>query len=223
MVEALLEAFRNEPRLWVIPLLMIVLPYIFWKERQLTLARLEKYRSRGFDKVARDAFESWAGLRNFSILNKHSRFSKAKERIMGEFQNTRMGLFLHSVSDGSKTGMHQTATVVELERPLPEFVLRPEWLRDKFKAKFMADDDIDFVTHETFSKKYFLQGPDSIAVRGIFNIGNLDYFSENSSLWVESIGDRLLLFREHDRLLDGERLEEFLERALLIRDRLQTR
>jgi hypothetical protein len=198
-------------------LLIAVLPFAIYFDNKTKKRRFAHYAKMGFAPTTKEKFMRWASLGNFSILGMMGFFRNSHEYMVGEYRGHRIGLFLHIVADGSKTGKRQTAAVIKLEDRLPHFVLRPEWFRDKVKARF-GNEDINFEDDRLFSKKYFLQGRNGNEIRKLFGSENVrDYFSKNDGMWLESDGSQLLIFQEHDMLTDGKRMRRIVERAIRVK------
>lgn len=210
-----IEDFFKDPESILIVLAVIALPFAFYYDSQQKKKRQAVYRSHGFSAVDKSRFNSWAGIERFANLDKMGITRFAKEHMIGIYKDYEIGVFLHSVADGSNSGKHQTATLIKGKSALPQFTLRPEWFRDRVKG-VLGNEDIDFAHHGDFSKKYFLDGEHEATVRSLFNDTVLSYFSSKDQMWVESRGSDLLIFREYDRLRDGSKLTQYLDRAIEI-------
>jgi len=112
-----------------------------------------------------------------------------------------------------ETEQHLTGTGLRL----PEFSLKPEQFIHKLASTF-GYQDIDFVDHLDFSRRYLLRGPDEPAIRGAFAPQVLSFFQSQDKLCAESLpGGRLLVFRLDRRVKpDPAALRELVETALSV-------
>jgi hypothetical protein len=195
---------------------LAVLPFALVLDKKRKEKRFAKYKRFGLTPVSARMFKSWAKPRHFSSLSKMGIFNRQHELMGGEYQGHNVALFTHSVADGSNAGKRQTAVIIELSKPAPRFVLRPEWLRDKLKSTF-GNHDINFATDAKFSAKYFLQGDDEDAIREIFTAAMRDQLGSRDRQWLESDGEKLLMFEEYEQLTDGENLAQLLDTAVLMK------
>lgn len=76
----------------------------------------------------------------------------------------------------------------------------------------MGYQDIDFLSHPEFSKKYLLRGENVDAISDAFSDEALSYFESQKKLSVEADGDRLIYFRAGKRIKADEVLA-FLQEA----------
>lgn len=198
---------------FIILVSLVILPFALMHGHKQTKKRHAKLHEIGFEIVKKNSFYEWTNLSDFNILTKNGIFRRNSEFALGVYKDYKVGLFLHSVGDGSKTGKHQTAMVLNLKEPLPEFTLRPEWLRDKLKSSF-GQIDINFKSHKEFSANYFLQGSSEDKIREVFSNNVLDRFNDTEGYWVQCDGSKILIFEEYNRLRDGSRTKEFLDRTM---------
>ena len=82
---------------------------------------------------------------------------------------------------------------------VPNFVLRPEGLRQKFTT-IIGGQDIDFDHAPTFSRLYRLQGEDEAAIRAFFLPEIHEFFEQHPGRMVEAI-DGLLFYFAPPRLI----------------------
>ncbi len=202
-------------------LAIVVLPFAIYFDNKMKKKRYAEYAKMGFSPSTKRKFLRWTKLERFSILAKMGLFRSANEYMSGVYRGHMIGLFLHVVADGSKTGKQQTAAIISLESTLPHFVLRPEWFKDKVKARF-GEEDINFGNDELFSKKYFLQGRKADDIKKLFSSAKVrNYFSRQNDMWLESNGSKLLIFQEHDVLTDGKQMRRIVERAIHVKALLE--
>ncbi len=82
---------------------------------------------------------------------------------------------------------------------LPQFRLRPEKIIHKIGA-WLGFDDIDFISHEKFSKELHLTGEDEQLVRHTFSDSILQYFTFHDEWCVEGLNYLLIIYRKHSIL-----------------------
>ena len=215
-----MAGFNDNFNVYFFIVLVALLPFAFYLDRKRKQQRNRKYAEFGLRPVSANRFRLWARPGHFSCLDKMGFINRQHEHVMGSYKGHKIVLFTHSVADGTKTGKHQTAAIVELGKPAPVFVLRPEWVRDKLKSR-LGHPDINFDTDTGFSSRYFLQGDSGDAVRTIFNDRVRNRLSGEQGLWVECDGHKLLVFKEYDRLVDGTNLENTLNRAVEIKQLIE--
>ncbi len=97
---------------------------------------------------------------------------------------------------------------------LPDFQLSPEGFLHGLVEVFGAQD-IDFEQSEEFSKRYLLKGPDEAAIRRVFTIDVLAWFSGAPGWRVQAGGGRLLAFRG-EKLVEPAEIPAFAAEALRI-------
>lgn len=82
---------------------------------------------------------------------------------------------------------------------LPQFRLQPEKIIHRIGA-WLGFEDIDFVAHEKFSKKFHLTGEDEQMVRHTFPDSVLQYFTFHDGWSVEGLNYFLIIYKKHKRL-----------------------
>lgn len=80
---------------------------------------------------------------------------------------------------------------------IPDFALEPESLHTKL-SEVVGGKDIDFESHEAFSKKYYLRGYHEEAVRSFFDEKLLTFLEQEPEIHVECHRNRLLFFQKRD-------------------------
>ena len=94
---------------------------------------------------------------------------------------------------------------------LPEFRMQPEKFIHRLAA-WLGWNDIDFESHETFSKQYHLTGADEDHIRDTFTDDVLHYFSFQNGWCVEGLNYYLIIYR-NDNLLKIEEIDKFYHTA----------
>jgi hypothetical protein len=122
--------------------------------------------------------------------------------------------YQYTIGSGkNRRTVKQTAAVFSqhARSDLPSFEMRPEGFFHKIGTYF-GYQDIDFETHEKFSRDYLLRGPDEAAIRAAFTPHVLDFFESEHVRWcVEAGSNRIAIYR--DRRLSPSETQQFLSDA----------
>jgi hypothetical protein len=94
---------------------------------------------------------------------------------------------------------------------LPELLMRPETLGDKF-LQLLGVKDINFVRYPKFSGQYKLTGDDQEYIRHHFTDEVLEYFTINEGWTVEGLGFYLLIYKS-GTLMPSAQVEDFFKRG----------
>ena len=202
---------------WSVLGIILLTAYILNKENKDK--RTSIIEKRGFKQMSGDDYEKWECIEQFDVLKMKGLGFRSSEHYIGRYRGQNIGMFQHHLMD-SRRGTHQTVMFIELRHPLPAFILRPEYTQDRIAAAF-GYNDINFNNLKLFSIKYYLQGENESEVRLIFNDEVQDFFSSNQNLWIQNDGSRMLVFKRHDKLVNGERLNHFIDRIIEIENILQ--
>ena len=181
-------------------LVVLVLPVIWWFNRPREQTLSGHYDRLKFKSMDTAEFQRFLKVDHFALLAKSWLSSgTTSESHVGRFENMDMAQFTLSQSDGSPTGRHQTVTFIKGEVALPQFLLRPENIKDKVLDRFKSVD-IDFDSHPHFSEAYHLEAMDEAAARHFFTDRLLDYLQEHTGFSIETSGSDVLVFREYKRV-----------------------
>ena len=165
------------------------------KKRAEALVRVAE--ELGLDYAAQGTEEFVTGFGPFQLFSR-GRSKKVFNLMQGAADERGLAIFDYQFVTGSGKSAktwHYTVLCIRFDgQPAPTFSLRPENLGDKILGWFRGND-IDFDTHPTFSKRYFLHGEDETAVRNLFTPTVLEYFEERKSLSAEAMGQTLLVYR----------------------------
>jgi len=151
-------------------------------------------------------------------------WSAGKNCIEGEISGASFQIFEYKYTidkgggtDRSRTTHRQTVFAVESEKlNLPSFPLVPTSFLVKLAHKIdkgfggSVPLDIDFPSHQTFSKEFFLYGEDENAVRSIFSYNVLEFFKNFKGVCVEGKENTLIIYKKSKRMKVGD-LETTLE------------
>jgi hypothetical protein len=102
-----------------------------------------------------------------------------------------------------------TVMLINLQKPLPQFVLRPEYFSDKL-AEFFGFNDIDFNAYPEFSKKYFLKGKNRDEVMAFFSPEILMFFARHPG-WSVEVSEGFFACWKGERYLNAEDYPTFME------------
>jgi len=120
-------------------------------------------------------------ISNFKIFNK-GWARKTSNLLEGRRSsiNWKIFEFQYTTNAGkSSSTTKQTIFFAEIEKVLPNFILKPEHIFHKIGNAF-GYKDIDFERNPDFSKKYFLKGKEEKKIREIFKPEILNYFEHNN-------------------------------------------
>lgn len=93
--------------------------------------------------------------------------------------------------------------ISEVDIKVPDFALEPERLWSKL-FEGVAGKDIDFSSHPTFSKKYYLRGQQEAAVRKFFADSIIQFLENREEVHIECHRNRLLFYKKRDLLGTSE-------------------
>ena len=130
------------------------------------------------------------------------------------------------VTGGSKDRRVRKQTVMSVESTSlvhPVFNLRPEEFWSKVEAAF-GGQDIDFVEHPDFSKKYVLKGESEEEIRIYMDTMLLDFFAAQNKICCEAREGAILYYHSYKRVgPDAEKLQQFMEESMGVFEELITR
>lgn len=204
-------------------LLIIVLVFGLLTLIIVLAIRGEKKRTEAFEKVAADLglpfhpkgdaalLERLQGFHLFS----QGRSKKMQNLLYGQIEGGEVALFGHRYTTGSgKNSQVHNQNVAYFRSPsldLPRFALRPEHIFHKIGG-VLGYQDIDFDSHERFSKAYLLRGDDEAAIRETFTDSVLSFYECQKGISTEAGGDQLIFYRAGKRI-KPEEVVSFLEEA----------
>ncbi|MFP6597752.1 MAG: hypothetical protein VCC01_09870 [Candidatus Hydrogenedentota bacterium] len=111
--------------------------------------------------------------------------------------------------DNSRMRRQNVAYFESSALKLPKFTLRPKNIFHKIGGT-MGYQDIDFLSHPEFSKKYLLRGEDVDAIDALFRDDILSFFETQTKVSVEGHGQELIYYRAGKRI-NPEELISFLQ------------
>ena len=123
---------------------------------------------------------------------------------------TRIFDYQYTVSTGnsSQTFRQTVFFFYSKELGLPTFRLQPEKLIHKI-GSLIGFDDLDFETHEKFSRSYHLKGEDEELVRQTFTDSVLQFFTFNPDWSVEGLNYFLIIYKRNKRFSPADIAKHF--------------
>jgi len=105
--------------------------------------------------------------------------------------------------------------VAETDFLIPDFALEPESLWSRL-SELTHGKDIDFITHQQFSNKYYLRGDSEEQIRNFFNNGIISFLESKEAVHIECHRNKLLFYKKRQLLQPNEiaALEKFVEEFL---------
>jgi hypothetical protein len=105
--------------------------------------------------------------------------------------------------------------VAETDFLIPDFALEPESLWSRL-SELTHGKDIDFITHQQFSNKYYLRGDSEEQIRNFFSNGIISFLESKEAVHIECHRNKLLFYKKRQLLQPNEiaALEKFVEEFL---------
>lgn len=103
---------------------------------------------------------------------------------------------------------HTTVQIIQLPFEIPSFSMEKEQFADRV-LELAGLGDIDFETHDKFSKKFLLHGENKEAITKFFNTKLKDFFVNHKVYHLESDGNSLMLFK-YFRLASFENINKMI-------------
>ncbi len=91
---------------------------------------------------------------------------------------------------------------------LPSFRLQPEKMIHKIGA-WLGFEDLDFESHEKFSKSYHLKGKDEALVRHTFTNSVLQFFTFHPDWTVEGLNYFLIIYKQRKLLSPADIVKHY--------------
>ena len=103
-------------------------------------------------------------------------------------------------TNNSRKTYHQTVLFINSKHlGLPQFSLQPEQVWHRLTTWMKLEKDIDFDSHEDFSKSYLLKGEDEEIIRHVFNPEVLNFFTIHKNWYMEGINYYLIFYSRSER------------------------
>lgn len=180
--------------------------YSFYAAKKRRESMLEHAESMGLTFFPEGDEALLERLSLFKLFNQgHSR--KMKNLIQGDSGEVKIAIFdYHYTTGGGKNSQHHLQSIVALQSGqlvCPDFTMRPEGMFDKIGSA-LGFQDIDFESHELFSKSFVLQGSNEEAIRRYFTPSVLDFFASKPGISVEAQNGTLFFYRARKRIQPQE-------------------
>ncbi len=134
---------------------------------------------------------------NFELFSK-GRAKKVFNMLQGGGGERRLAIFDYLYTTGGGKSTHTWKTTVFSVRfdgsEMPAFMLRRKQLGDGI-ASWFRGKGIEFAGRPMFSKRYLLRGENEEAIRAVFTEPVVTYFEENPGLFVEALGNAMMIYR----------------------------
>jgi hypothetical protein len=158
-------------------------------------------------------FKKGAARKIFNIMTKKTGLLEEKINMMD---------YQYTVSTGkSAVTFVQTVFFIQSKQlALPEMLLKPENFFHKIGA-WLGMQDIDFIEHPGFSKKFLLQGEDEERIRRTMNEEIMRFFLVEKKWCMESVGYYLIFYRE-GKLAEPAYIKPLFEKGMALYEHLKT-
>lgn len=112
-------------------------------------------------------------------------------------------------SDREARWTTQTAAYFAADVRVPKFTLQPEGFAVKLLSRIGGIEDINFPSHEEFSRQYHLSAVHAENARRLFEGGLLEHLGRRPGLHIQSAADGLLIYRP-GTLCSADEIEGFI-------------
>jgi len=159
------------------------------------------------------SYES-VGLPKKLAIHKHLYFkNKRIKRVYNMCSNENSGFRVFDVdfSEGefiAKEDIRATVMLISSGKEIPQFRLDREGLIEKI-YHLAGYDDIDLIDHPKFSKRFYLKGENSKAIREFFSDDLVGFLEKNITYHIESNSKEVLIVH-HQRLASVPELEQMM-------------
>ncbi len=194
------------------------------KSRISPIVEKLSYRQKKFMEIATQ--NQWEYLKHqeseFRELEKFHFFDyrtiEQKENIVKQFKDETKQEKVFEISDvtfsegglTAKEIYHVTVFKYNLEKQIPEFMMKKEEMVDKFFDRvkvFGQSKDINFEAFPEFSSQYLLRGNDREALEGLFQASLVAHLDKKGIELLESNGKSIIMIL-HDGLLKSAQIEK---------------
>jgi hypothetical protein len=198
--------------------LIAVAIFFAWRYEKKRRERLKSVaESLGFTYMEKNGELLVSSLDTFHLFSQ-GRSKRIYNLMKGKVRDADVTIMDYRYTTGSgknSNTFNQTVILFDSEiLQLPAFALRPENVFHKLGSAF-GYQDIDFDSHQEFSRKYLLRGADETAVRNTFNYDILTYCESQKNICLEGEGARLIFYRTGKRI-SPEEIKTFLEQGLAL-------
>ena len=199
----------------IIGILLLLFLAIFLRNRKYEakrFAELERISvTLGFKYTKQAGLDTIADCDHIPLFDR-GRKKRIRNLLQGGGSDTERFFFDYAFTTGGGQHSHtrsQSVALVQFERDLPTFELRPEHLFHKIGAA-LGYQDIDFDSSPEFSRHYLLRGQDETAIRSLFSPSVRHFLERNLGWSIEGGGRWMIFYRDGKRVAPTE-LSAFLE------------
>jgi len=181
------------------------------------------------------AFKKIAAQNNYKYLEKESqtdkilhnmtdfsfsyRSSKTVKRAIKGTKNEIDFYFFdlqYQVGSGSRSSIAEmTIFLTDLEKSIPQFIMKPEGMFSKLSEAFAELKDINFESHPKFSSMFLLKGKGESQIRDIFKSDVLTYFEGKKGIYVESKHKTIVVYKDGKKI-PLEEIDDFINSGIEI-------
>jgi len=175
----------------------------------------------GLTYVPRTDLPSLVPVDEFRLFSHPDRILEVYYVMYGDFEDDSMAIFNYSYMEdrGGGGGKQQICQTVALfsskSHDFPRFCMHPAGLFHKLLKTIFGLVEIKFESHKYFSKWYVVQGDGENEIRKLFTDEMLNYFSKNTGFSVEASENKLIVYKDDERL-DPEYFPLFFKQARTI-------
>jgi len=171
-----------------------------------------------------DEWGNMAYLEDFNLFGKGRRRRILRSlNKMDDWQESNLYVMDYEYKRGKKRkGKYKRQTVFFIKSKqlgVPEFFMQPERFVHRVAAK-LGFEDIDFVEHPEFSKKYHLKGPDEERIRNTFDEKIIRFFTIEKDWYLEGVGYYLIFYKKN-RLLSEKMIIDIYNKGLKVVEMLK--
>lgn len=158
-------------------------------------------------------------LHNMADFSFSYRSSKTVKRALKGTING-ISFYLFDLQYNSGTGGRQitsemTIFLTDLEKSIPQFIMKPEGMFSKLSEAFAELKDINFESHPKFSSMFLLKGKGESQIRDLFKPDVLTYFESKKGIYVES-KHKTIVFYKDGKTISPDELTDFINSGIEI-------
>lgn len=193
------------------PIALVAAIYAFLKTRRrrnliaMTTSLGLSFSSRGPDVLTLES----TGINLFNKGSYKKTSNLIKWNVSRDINAQIFDYFYKILWHGRASDHYVTVTLINLQKPLPQFMLRPEYFSDKLAA-IIGFDDIDINGYPEFSKKYFLKGKTRDEVMAFFSPEIAMFFARHPG-WSVEVSEGFLACWKGELYLNAEDYQMFME------------
>ncbi len=192
----------------VIVLSSFVVGFVFFAIVFVVVKLTSKKRNLGFQKIAAENNYKYIEKQDKrdDILHNMADFSfsyRSSTTVKRAIKGTKNGIefYFFDMQYNSGTGGRQvtaemTIFLTDLEKSIPQFIMKPEGMFSKLSEAFAELKDINFESHPKFSSMFLLKGKGESQIRDLFKPEVLTYFESKKGIYVESKHKTIVVYKD---------------------------